>query len=178
LAIGLEAYTADGLLTGMLSGPGRLIDLLEGGAPLDVVQPVLASLDGSARRTELSLSVDPDELLAVVAAPETSTPVHPMWHPMTVEVGPYRIDADLPSLPGFDPGRALARPSGSFVLVGRVRVGLLDVAAAADVNEHPFLWLNRYVVDGVASNLELGFFFPGAHAISGAVVPGDRTALG
>jgi hypothetical protein len=67
-------------------------------------------------------------------------------------------------MPGFDPGRALARPTGEFVLLRDVRIALgrdVDgpaVAQAAAV-------VNRYVVDRVTADLMLGFFFPGAEMV-------------
>ena len=68
----------------------------------------------------------------------------------------------MPTLPGFDPGRALARPTGEFVLlrtsgVGPRRPGRRRHPAAALVN--------RYAVDRVAADLMLGFFFPGAEMV-------------
>ena len=60
---------------------------------------------------------------------------HAAWHAIELEVGPYTVSGDLPTLPGFDPGRALTRPSGEFVMLRDVRLGL--VAAARDDDRVP-----------------------------------------
>ena len=67
-------------------------------------------------------------------------------------------------MPGFDPGRALARPTGEFVLLRDVRIALLDDADGPAVGQ-PSAFVNRYVVDRVAADLMLGFFFPGAEMV-------------
>ncbi len=46
-------------------------------------------------------------------------PVHPAWHDVILRAGPYLITGQMPTMPGFDPARALARPTGTFVLLGR-----------------------------------------------------------
>jgi hypothetical protein len=70
-------------------------------------------------------------------------------------------------MPGFDPGRALARPTGEFVQLRDVSVGLLaEDAERAEGLSRPMALVNRYVVDRVEADLMLGFFFPGAQMIS------------
>jgi hypothetical protein len=64
-------------------------------------------------------------------------------------------------MPGFDPGRALARPTGTFVLLRDVRIGLLE-RPDSGTDSHPQGLVNRYAVDAVEADLMLGFFFPGA----------------
>ena len=46
--------------------------------------------------------------------------------------GPWRLEGDLPTMPGFDPGRALTRPSGEFVLLRDVRMSLPRSAGTRD----------------------------------------------
>jgi hypothetical protein len=162
MPIALEAYTAEGLLTGSVVADGRLVDLLAEFSSLALENAVLSPFDGPPERADGWASVDADELLAVVAAPETVTPFHATWHPIVVDVGPYRICGELPAMPGFDPARALARPNGAFILLGHVTVELRGEGARAGLNAHPWMWINRYAVDAVTSQLELGFFFPGA----------------
>jgi hypothetical protein len=65
-------------------------------------------------------------------------------------------------LPGFDPARAIARPSGSFVLLGRLTVELREQGPSERADEHDFAYVNRYAVDAVESDISLAFFFPGA----------------
>ena len=162
MAVALEAYTTEGLLTGSVVADGRLVDLLAGFSTMIVENGVQTPFQGPPQRTTGWSSVDVDALLAVVAPPETVTPFHAVWHTLAVDIGPYRIYGELPALPGFDPAKALARPTGAFILVGRVTVELRGQGPGPGVNEHAYIWLNRYAVEAVFSDLELGFFFPGA----------------
>ena len=70
--------------------------------------------------------------------------------------------SELPTLPGFDPGRALARPSGRFVLLREVTIRLRDDPERV-IAIHGRLLVNRYDVEAVSAELMLGFYFPGAH---------------
>lgn len=162
MPIALEAYTAEGLLTGSVPADGRLVDLLAESSDVTLGGAALDPFDGPQQRVDGWARVDADELLAVVAAPDTVTPFHATWHPIAIDVGPYRICGELPSMPGFDPARALARPSGAFVLLGHVTVEVRGAGANEGSAAHPWLWVNRYAVDAVTSQIELGFFFPGA----------------
>jgi hypothetical protein len=64
-------------------------------------------------------------------------------------------------MPGFDPGRALTRPTGEFVLLRDVRLELIDRPDVGSV-AMPHGFVNRYTVERVEADLMLGFFFPGA----------------
>jgi hypothetical protein len=70
----------------------------------------------------------------------------------------------MPTMPGFDPGRALARPTGEFVLLRDVRIALRGDVDGPSM-ALPSAFVNRYVVDRVAADLMLGFFFPGAEMV-------------
>ena len=71
-------------------------------------------------------------------------------------------------MPGFDPGRALARPTGEFVLLRDARLALIDLPDAGEASA-PEVLVNRYTVDRVEADMMLGFFFPGAKmAITGS----------
>ncbi len=166
MSIALEAYTAEGLLTGAVAGTGRLSDLLATETAASVENAVIRPFEGLPRRVAGSLTVELDDLMVVVVSPETVTPVHAVWHPVSLDLGPYRVRGALPSLPGFDPARALARPSGPFVLLGRVTVELRRGSPAGPAYEHAFALVNRYAVDAVESDISLAFFFPGAHTRS------------
>src|SRR6185295_19291107 len=87
--------------------------------------------------------------------------VHHMWHPILLEAGPFTVTGELPTQPGFDPGRALMRPTGTFLLLRDVHVELKD-RPNTGVVDRPFALVNRYTIDRVAADLTLGFFFPGA----------------
>jgi len=173
MSIQFEAYTAEGIRHGAISQDGRLGDLLESLEQVDVVAGHFASLDGGGALRQSVTRLEVDDFLVVVAPPEANSPAHSVWHDVRLQAGPYVIEARLPTLPGFDPARALARPSGSFVLLGDVRIGL-GGRPDDGVDVHPLAWINRYTVDRIESDLELGFFFPGAES---SVVRGFTTEV-
>ena len=100
-----------------------------------------------------------------------STTVHASWHGIRLEVGPYLVEGEIATLPGFDPGRALTRPSGEFVQLRDVRIGRRSGpgASAEPVPIGHGALVNRYGVESVACDLMLGFFFPGAQMIQADV---------
>ena len=186
MTIAFEAYTAEGIRHGTIAEDdrlgSRLGDLLESLEQVQVEAGRLARLDGTESVHEGATRLAVDDFLVVVAPPELAGPAHSVWHDVRIHTGPYVIEARLPTLPGFDPARALARPSGSFVLLGEVHIGLgghLDDG----VDIHPLAWVNRYAVDRIESDLELGFFFPGAESVVARgfttdAEPGDLVDLG
>jgi len=186
MTIAFEAYTAEGIRHGTIAEDdrlgSRLGDLLESLEQVQVEAGRLACLDGTESVHEGATHLAVDDFLVVVAPTELAGPAHSVWHDVRIHTGPYVIEARLPTLPGFDPARALARPSGSFVLLGEVHIGLgghLDDG----VDIHPLAWVNRYAVDRIESDLELGFFFPGAESVVARgfttdAEPGDLVDLG
>jgi hypothetical protein len=157
----VEAYTMGGIATGVVTRPEHLREILENEAELVLGDASEAPLDGSPIQSgEQRLPVD--DVVIVVGDEEQPGPVHAVWHPIRLEAGPWLVQGDLPTLPGFDPGRALTRPSGTFVLLRDVRVSLLANPDAGE-NAHAQALVNRYSVDRVDATLMLGFFFPGAH---------------
>lgn len=163
MPVGFEAYTGDGLVRGTVATDDRLEDLLERVASFGVDDVRLVLVDGSDLTTT-RVTVATDDLVAVAAADTTPVAVHAVWHDLTLEAGPYLIEGLLPTVPGFDPERALARPSGNFVLVGSARIALAADPRAGDA-EYRLLWVNRYAVDRVAADLELSLYFPGARTV-------------
>jgi hypothetical protein len=164
MPIRIETYTADGIATGMLARAGRLRDVVECGTELLVERATWYGLDGSGPRPPAELRVAPDDLYVIVGDQPEDGPVHAQWHSITLDLGPYRLTGEMPTLPGFDPGRALARPTGEFVLLRDVRIELLgrDDVGNAEIAQ---ALVNRYVVDRVEADMILGFFFPGAEMI-------------
>lgn len=161
MAIPFQAFTAPGVVQGSVAAAGRLGELLEAEPALRLEGVSLAPLDGSPAQQMPLGEVQVDDLLFVIAPTDTSTPMHAAWHALDLVLGPYAIHAELPTLPGFDPARALARPGGQFVLLGRVRLSLA-VAPAAGEADIAFGWVNRYAVDAVSADIDLALFFPGA----------------
>jgi hypothetical protein len=166
-----EAYTTEGILRGKLDDHVPLGDALEHNSELSLQGVELERLRGNGREHHPDATVATEDLLVVVAPPGTAAPVHAAWNPVALVVPPYFVEAELPTMPGFDPGRALSRPGGPFVLVGRVRVGLA-VSNDAGRDDHALAWVNRYAVEEVGSELDLLVFFPGAaHAPRDAFLP-------
>ncbi len=166
MPIRFEAYTSEGVRRGVATGDARLGDLIELQRELEVTQGHLAPLNGSAPIADPSsgVKVATDDLFVVVAPADTPVIVHPAWHDVVLVCGPYLVTGRMPTMPGFDPARALARPTGSFVLLDHVKLSLAAEPDGGSI-EHGLAWVNRYVVERVESDLELGFFFPGAESI-------------
>ena len=171
MPIRVEAYTLGGIVTGVIARPEHLREILEASTELTVEDASSAPLDGSPTATaEAQIAID--DLVVAVSDQEHPAPVHAAWHPIRLEAGPWLVEGDLPTLPGFDPGRALTRPTGTFVLLRDVRISLLAQPDAGQ-NTHESVLVNRYSVDRVDADLMLGFFFPGAHITAPvAVLPG------
>ena len=175
MPIRVEIYGAAGVAIGVVARAGRLRDVLESGRELLVERVAWHPLDGSRPQPSGSLSIAEDDVMIAVADQFDDIPVHAQWHDLTLDVGPYRVSGQIPTMPGFDPGRALARPTGEFVLLRNVRIALLGDADGPAVAQ-PAAFVNRYVVDRVAADLMLGFFFPGAEMV---LTGGhERTAAG
>lgn len=192
MAIALEAYTSVGRLDGQVVAVPRLADLLATLTSVIVEGPHLTPIRGSVDASPSYVahgtpwtSVEVDDLLVVAAPPGTVVSFHAAWHRVRLHLPPYVVEGELPSLPGYDPGRAITRPTGSFVMLARVRIVLgRDVAdggtepaaqvAAAALRELEYAWVNRYAVERVESDLELSRFFPGARV---AVMAWEAEAL-
>ena len=161
MAIRVDAYTSGGMASGTLARPGALRDALEDDRALRLDQAAWQGLDDPASRPAGSLDIPSDDVLIAVADDDPGVPVHAAWHHVHLESGPYTVEGELATLPGFDPGRALTRPSGEFLLLRDIR---LSVRARPDagvaVGDHALV--NRYAVERIRAELMLGFFFPGA----------------
>ncbi len=156
----VEVFTPSGVLSGAATGPTVGSDAEGAPEPLTVDAARWQPLDGTPLQQVGSMTVDPDDILVLVLAAPSPT-VHAGWYPIELDVGPYHLAGRLPTAPGFDPARALARPSGAFVALRDVAISMRG-RPEAGVAERPWAQVNRYAVEGVASNLMLGFFFPGA----------------
>lgn len=161
MPIRVEIYGASGVAVGLVARAGRLREILESEDELLVEGVAWHPLDGTPPRPGGSLSVAGDDILIAAGDRSDDGPVHAQWHDVVLDVGPYRVTGQMPTMPGFDPGRALARPSGEFVLLRDVRISLLTDPEGVNVSQAEAV-VNRYVVDRVTADLMLGFFFPGA----------------
>ena len=176
MAIRVEVYTSGGMAGGILAGSGDLRAVLATGGRLRLEQAAWQGLDDPAPRPAGSVDVNIDEILFAVADEAPEGPVHAAWHHVLLDSGPYTVEGDLATLPGFDPGRSLARPSGEFVLLRDVRLSLRDRPdAGVSIGDHALI--NRYAVERIQADLMLGFFFPGA-VISPLSSPGAGLVSG
>jgi hypothetical protein len=161
MAIRVDAYTSGGMASGTLARPGPLRDALEDDRALRLDEAAWQGLEDPASRPAGSLAIPSDDVLIAVADDDPGVPVHAAWHHVHLESGPYTVEGELATQPGFDPGRALTRPSGEFLLLRDIR---LSVRARPDagvaVGDHALV--NRYAVERIRAELMLGFFFPGA----------------
>jgi hypothetical protein len=157
----VEAYTATGIALGIVAPDGHLREHVDGLQELRIDESDWLPIDGSAGRRIGELQVPVDDLLVLVSDELGDVPGHAQWHAIDLDAGPFRIEGELSTMPGFDPGRALARPTGQFVLLRDVRITLLkDPDAGEATSAHALV--NRYTVDRIAADIMLGFFFPGA----------------
>ncbi len=165
----IEAFTAGGIASGACAEAWTVRDGLEAEQPIDVDKATWYPIAGGAAERRRRIHVESDDLL-VLCAETQDLPIHASWHPVELDLGPYRITGELPTLPGFDPGRALARPGGPFILLRDV---VVELAARPDAGrvERPHAFVNRYAVDRVAAGIDLGFFFPGARFLTPAGAP-------
>jgi len=157
----VEAYTAEGVATGDASPPGGPRDGLESDGALVIDGGAWYPLDGGTPRALGPGAVSADDILVLSMPEDPDVPIHSTWHPILLEAGPFTVTGELPTQPGFDPGRALTRPGGTFVLLRDVHVVLRD-RPNSSVIDRAFALVNRFAIDRVAAELTLSFFFPGA----------------
>ncbi len=159
MTIPIEAYSSAGVVTGLVDATGGMRDLLETLDAIRIAPCHVMALDGAVAERAGSL-VPIDDLLLVVPEP-AAVAVHAAWHDIGLTVGPWRVDGLLATQPGFDPGRALTRPGGTYV---PLRDATVRVAADPGrlIAVHPELLVHRYAVEVVECALSLPFHFPGA----------------
>jgi hypothetical protein len=173
----VEAWFEGGVLRGAIGHAGHLRDVLETSNEMLVQAAAWTPTGQAAGQPAGDVRVSIDDVILAVSDEVATGPVHAAWHPIRLAAGPYVIEGDLATMPGFDPGRALARPTGTFVLLCGVRVHL---AARPELGEaaHQQAFVNRYAVDAVEADLMLGFFFPGARMDAEATVAVDPVPSG
>jgi len=164
MPIRVEIYAAEGVAIAAVAQDGSLREIVEAGETLVLEGVSWHPLDGGPVQAVGNRSVAPDDVYIAATDALEDGPVHAQWHDVTIDCGPYRVTGQMPTMPGFDPGRALARPTGEFVLLRDVDISLLGRDEAGGVHQRSAL-VNRYVVDRVEADLMLGFFFPGAEMI-------------
>ena len=175
MPIRVDAYTAEGIASGQLDRPTGLRDLLEASGELPLTKATWQAMGQPTSAATGAFSLPIDDLLVVISNDDPTTAIHAAWHRIRLEVGPYVLTGELPTLPGFDPGRALTRPSGEFILVKGVTLAFLAVPDVTIDADHALV--NRYGVDRVEADLSLGFFFPGAAIETSSATTSVESAL-
>jgi hypothetical protein len=160
MSIRVDAYMSNGVAGGVLAGSATLRDVLEEGT-LSLDAATWQTLGSPIRETPGTVSLVSDEILVAVGDDDPGLSIHANWHRVHLESGPYVIEGDLATMPGFDPGRALTRPSGGFLELRDVRVTRAGLPGTDGVAADHAL-VNRYAVERIQADLMLGFFFPGA----------------
>ncbi|CAN5634747.1 hypothetical protein BH20CHL7_BH20CHL7_02710 [soil metagenome] len=162
MSIRVEAYLAAGVASGVADHAGHLRDVLEAGGDLVLTRAAWRATGTTGSEPVGTWSVPADEVLVAIGDDDPPMPVHASWRAIRLEMGPYAVEGELPTLPGYDPGRALVRPSGEFVLLRDVRMGWLRAVGSGLTPVGQVAVVNRYAVERVEADLMLGFYFPGA----------------
>lgn len=165
----VEVYTPSGVIAGLMPRVPLTHEGHELESALELQDARWYPLDAGKPMHRGDVVVPPDDTLLIVTE-EQDLMVHMNWYAVTLEVGPYRVSASIPTLPGFDPDRALARPGGTFVLLRDATIELIDrpdVVSAERAHVH----VNRYAVESCSCSLMLGFHFPGARFVTPEAVP-------
>jgi hypothetical protein len=160
MSIQVVAYTVGGKASGVIARPGHLREVLEQTGELAITNVRWQPLDAGVDQPAGDMTIAIDDVLIAVTDDESAIPVHASWHALRIEVGPYVMEGELPTLPGYDPERALARPNGEFVLLRDPRLGRVGGATLVPIGRQALV--NRYDVERVEADIMLGFFFPGA----------------
>lgn len=159
--IHVNAYTNGGMVSGTLARGGALKDTLEDERSITLEDAVWQAFDPANQPPPATRSIATDDVLVAVGDEDPGAQVHVAWHHVRLESGPYTIEGELATMPGFDPGRALARPSGEFLLLRDIRLSVTEEPdAGIAVGDHALV--NRYAVERIQADLMLGFYFPGA----------------
>lgn len=160
----VEAFVAEGVVSGSVTIDDGMRGGLDPAPPVEVDRATWYPIAGGAAERRARFQLESDDLLVLCTTSE-DLPIHASWHSVALDLGPYRVSGELPTLPGFDPGRALARPGGMFLLLRDVRVELTGHPESGSV-ERPHAFVNRYAVERVAADIDLGYFFPGARFLT------------
>jgi hypothetical protein len=128
----------------------------------DVTLVALAELEaGNAERSPTG-SVGSDQIMIVALPRDPDAPqVHKVHYPVTLTVGPYTVSGDLTMFPGFDPARALTRPTSDFIDIHDASV---RIATPGGEMEQPYdeIAVNRFAVERIVADIDMTFWFPGA----------------
>jgi len=161
MSIHIEIFMAEGVASGQVARARHLRAVLEVGGDLLLERATWRATGATGPGPVGPIAIAIDDILVAIGDDDPTIPVHASWHAIRLEMGPYVVEGELPTLPGYDPGRALTRPTGEFLLLRDVRLGWVGGDGASSLVGHTAL-VNRYCVERVSADLMLGFYFPGA----------------
>jgi hypothetical protein len=171
MVVRVEVYTVGGMASGVLARPGSLREALTSDVEIRLDRAAWQGLGDATAQPAGSLTFATDDILFAVADEPPNNPMHAAWHRVWLDAGPYLLEGELATMPGFDPGRSLSRPSGEWVLLRDFRLTLIGhPEAGVSVSDHALV--NRYGVERIRADLMLGFFFPGAAVDSTSTAAG------
>ena len=156
----VEAFTAEGVVRGSMDSLPEFAAMTGVRTGVDVDRATWHPLVGGPVERRGPVRLPTDDVL-VLWTDGQDLPIHATWHDVELVLGPYTITGALPTMPGFDPGRALARPGGPFILIRDARLSLIANPDGGHV-ERSHAFVNRYAVERVLASIDLGYFFPGA----------------
>ncbi len=156
----VEAFTAEGVVRGSMNSLPEFAATAGAPTSVDVDRATWHPLVGGPVERRGPVRLPTDDVL-VLWTDGQDLPIHATWYEVELVLGPYTITGALPTMPGFDPGRALARPGGPFILIRDARLSLIgNPDGGHEERSHAFV--NRYAVERVVASIDLGYFFPGA----------------
>ena len=156
----VEAFTAEGVVRGSMNSLPEFAATAGAPTSVDVDRATWHPLVGGPVERRGPVRLPTDDVL-VLWTDGQDLPIHATWYEVELVLGPYTITGALPTMPGFDPGRALARPGGPFILIRDARLSLIGNPDGGHV-ERSHAFVNRYAVERVVASIDLGYFFPGA----------------
>jgi hypothetical protein len=155
-----EGLTDEWRLRGRMHVSGRLSDALNRRAETPISDVSWAPADGSGPYTPVPglKSVDPYDLILVLAGPESVPPmtedekiahrVHKLAFDVAIEAPPYRVVGTVYLRPGTEPSQLMDRSTEMFVPVvgGVASIGGQEIVTDTPVDS---VLVNRFYVRGV-----------------------------
>ena len=162
--VDFQAFAGDCTIAGKLTMFGdRLTDFLNGQERFRVHHVTFQSLDDGRYVQEDSVSLERDDLLAVVAAgPRGSEKqrVRREESRMQIAIGPYLILGRLHSKPGLDPMKSVLQREPMIPLTGATIA--YSVAGSVEAIDVPTIIVNRLQVEWITATADEASLFPDA----------------
>lgn len=162
--VDFQAFAGDCTITGKLTMFGdRLTDFLNGQERFRVHHVSFQSLDDGHLVAEDSVSLERDDLLAVVAAGPRGSEKQRVRREearMQLSIGPYIILGRLHVSPGLDPMKSVLQREPMIPLTSATIA--YSVAGVVEARDVPTIIVNRLQVDWITATGEEASIFPDA----------------